>query len=205
MARVPGRDNRIAIPALLVSVAVVGALVWFAVPAVPLVLGWGQAAVVGAVTGGAPSVAPTQVLAEQVDVATDDCRTYYPSGLWNELMWTPSVLLNQTTDRPAITAAELGDALAPSQVRTCAWSNSVGGTIVTSFARVQADAAAIAEAALRGQGYACSTLENGVSCTLSHDDVSEFQRVQGTLWMSSVETAWHPTDYAAQVADFLWK
>ncbi len=205
MARLPGRDNRIAIPALVLSAAVVGALVWFAVPAVPLVLGWGQGALVGAVTAGAPSAAAEEVLAEQVDVATADCRTYYPAGLWNELMWTPSVLLNQTTDRPVITAVDLVDALAPSPVRTCAWSNGTGGTIVTSFAQVQADAAAIADAALRGQGYTCTSVDHGVSCVLSNGDVSEYQRVQGGLWMSSVQSAWHPTDYDTQVADHVWK
>ena len=205
MARVPGRDNRIAVPAMVLSLAIVGALVWFAVPAMPLVMAWAGGAAGNAVTMLAATPTPHTVVAEGLDVAETDCRELYPNDLWNELTWTSDAILSQSTAGPATAMSDLVAALAPTEARTCTWTTSAGQAVVTTFATVSADAAGMAEASLRGQGFACATTEGTLECSSTTDAGTEHQAVHGPLWVTTVSSAWYPEDYDHRIAIHLWQ
>ena len=135
---------------------------------------------------------------------TLDCRAIYPDSLWSELTWRAGALLNQTAGPPATAITPLADALLPSPRVTCAWRLESGGGIVTTLAVVADDAATIADAALRGQGFTC-TLQDGVlRCIRVRGDVVEEHTVRGDLWLSSMETKWHPEDYGSRIEAQIW-
>ncbi len=133
-----------------------------------------------------------------------DCRALYPDSLWSELTWRGGVLLSQTAGPPATTVTSLADALVPSARLTCSWRLRAGGTIVTTLSVVGADAATIADAALRGQGFTCATADAALDCSRVKGDVVEEHTVRGGLWLSSMETSWHPADYGARVEAKVW-
>lgn len=205
MARVPGRDNRIAIPVTVLSLAVVGALVWFAVPAMPLVMTWARGAAGNAATMLAATPTPHAVVADGLDLAETDCRELYPNELWNELTWTSDAILSQSTAGPATAMTDLVAVLAPTAARTCTWIDSGGQTVVTTFATVAPDAGAMAEAALRGQGFGCTTTDGTISCAGETDAGQEHQAVRGSLWVTTVSAAWYPEDYDERIATYLWQ
>ncbi|WP_434970741.1 hypothetical protein [Microbacterium sp. bgisy207] len=205
MARVPGRDNRIAIPVMVLCLGVVGALVWFAIPGMPMVLAWAGGTAGNAATMLAATPTPRAVVADGLDVAATDCRELYPDDLWNELTWTSDAILNQSTGASATAATDLVAALAPTAARTCAWTDSAGQSVVTTFATVADDAAGIAEAALRGQGFACTTTDGTLSCTADTAAGDEHQAVHGALWVTTVAGSWYPEDYDDRIAVHLWQ
>ena len=71
--------------------------------------------------------------------------------------------------------------------------------VVSTLAVVAADAPGLADAALRGQGFACTAGEEGLHCSRSEGATLETHVVRAGLWLSSVERTWHPDDYAARV------
>ena len=130
-------------------------------------------------------------------------RGLYPGPLWGELAWTPQVLLDQTHAGPATTVTALVDALQPAVAVTCTW-RAMAGTIASTLSVVSPDAAAIADLALRGQGFSCEPFGSGVTCRRDSAGVVEEQTVSDGLWLASVETTWHPEQYAARLAAFVW-
>lgn len=203
MARIGGRNLWLAWPAGLLCAGVVGALAWLAAPAIP-----GTVLFVGDTLRAATS-APEAAAARPVgQTALDgsapiDCRDLYPEPLWGELAWTPRVLLDQTHAAPATTVTALVDALQPSVAVTCTW-RAMAGTIASTLSVVSPDAATIADLTLRGQGFSCAPFGSGVSCRRDSGVVVEEQTVRDGLWLSSIETTWHPEAYGARLAAFVW-
>jgi len=203
MARIGGRNLWLAWPAGLLCAAVVGTLVWIAVPAVP-----GTIRFVGDTLRAATSAPQAAAARPVAQTALDgsapvDCRDLYPEQLWGELAWAPQVLLNQTHAAPATTVTALVDALQPAVAVTCTW-RGMAGTIASTLSVVSPDAAPVADAALRGQGFSCVPFEAGVTCTRESGGVVEEQTVRDGLWLASVETTWHPEDYGVRLAAFVW-
>jgi len=203
MARIGGRSTWLAVPAGLLCAGVVAALVWLALPMVPVSVFW-----VGETlrTATAPRAAPVQekTPAQLAAAGLIDCRTLYPDGLWSELTWKGGVLLSQSTAPPATSVTSLTDALTPSIRVTCSWRLREGGRIVSTLAVVGPDAATIADAALRGQGFTCRETAGALACVRSRGNIIEDQRFRDGLWLSSVETIWQPEDYGSRVAAQVW-
>lgn len=204
MARVGGRNSWIAVPAGLVCLAVVGALVWIALPMVPVSITWvGDTLRRATAPQPEATAAPTPAELAIADGAID-CRTLYPDDLWNELIWRGGSLLNQTSAPPATAVSSLTEAVAPEVLVGCDWRLASGGGIVTTLARVDADAGVIAESALRGQGFACEAGGPALVCTRTQGDVVEEHTVRDGLWLVSVETTWHPEEYGARLDRNVW-
>lgn len=201
MARIGGRNAWLAWPAGVLCAAVVVALAWLSQPILPASAAWiGQ--MFYSATHIPPAATPPPTVAS---VAGDiDCRALYPDNLWAELTWTPHVLLSQSAAAPVTTVTGLTDALAPTVRVTCQWRADGAKLIVSTLAQVSMDAVPVAEVALRGQGFAC-TVESGVlSCERTQGDVVEEHVVRDGLWLSSVETAWHPDAFGARLAAHVW-
>lgn len=204
MARVGGRNSWIAVPAGLVCLAIVGALVWLALPMVPVTIAWAGDTLRRAAT---PQPAPTSGPTPAEQAIADggiDCRTLYPDDLWNELAWRGGSLLNQTIAPPATEVVSLTEALAPEVLVTCEWRLASGGGIVTTLSRVDAGARPIAEAALRGQGFACDAGEAALVCTRTQGAVVEEHTLRDGLWLASVQATWHPEGYGARLDRNVW-
>ena len=198
MARVGGRNSWIAVPAGLICAAVVAGLTYLALPMVPVSAGWIGDTLRKATTAQ-PAPAPDASIAQQAaEGAQIDCRGLYPDDLWNELTWRPGSRLDQSAAAPTTQAASFADAVTPDVVVTCTWRAEDGG-IVTTLARVNADAGAIAEASLAGQGFSCATSDDGLVCTRLDGDVLEEHTLRDGFWLVSVETGWHPEDYGARL------
>ena len=199
MARLGGRNTWIAVPAGLACAAVVGALVWLSLPMVPVTVAWAGDMLRNA---SAPQTAPTVSATPAREAAaggTFDCRAMYSDSLWNEMTWTGRTILDQTTDPPSTAVTSLTEALAPVVVRTCAWTNNDGGTVVSSLAVVPDDGPGIAEAALRGQGFSCAIGDPGLHCTTATGDTVETHVFRDGLWLSTSELTWHPEDYGSRL------
>jgi len=204
LARTGGRNAWIAWPAGLLCAAVVGTLAWLAQPMLPVSVAW-----VGDMLRAAST--PPKILPVTESVATRalapgdiDCRALYPDRLWAELTWTPDVLLSQDAAPPATAVTTLTDALTPSVRISCHWRTDDGHTIVSTLAGVASDAGPIADASLRGQGFACVTGADAVVCTRTAGDVLEEHTIRGGLWLSSVERGWHPEEYGARLSAHVW-
>ncbi|WP_345801509.1 hypothetical protein AAIB33_18950 [Microbacterium sp. AZCO] len=203
MARIGGRNLWLAWPAGLVCAGVVGALVYLAAPAVP-----GTVEFVGdtlrAATSAPVAASGLPVGAIALDGSDEiDCRDLYPGPLWSELAWSPNVLLTQNLSLPPTSAAALIDALQPAVRVTCQWKGPQG-TIVSTLARVGADAATVADASLRGQGFSCEAFASGTLCRRTSGGVLEEHAVRDGLWLSSIETGWMPEAFTARLAAFVW-
>lgn len=203
MARIGGRSNWLAVPAGMLCIGVVAALVWLALPMFPVALAWVGDTSQRAITPRPVTVAP-ETPAQRAATGPIDCRALYPDGLWAELTWTGGALLAQTTAPPATRAGSLVDALAPTTRVTCGWQREDDGGIITTLAVVGADAVSIADAALRGQGFTCTTDDVAARCTRARGDVLEEHTVRDGLWLSSIETQWQPEDYGARLEAHLW-
>ncbi len=203
MARIGGRNNWLAVPAGLLCVAIVAGLVYLAVPMVPVSLAWAGDTLRTA-TAPRPEAPARPTPAQSAAVGMIDCRDLYPDSLWSELTWKGGVLLSQSAAPPATAVTSLMDALVPTVRVTCDWRLRQGGRIVTTLAAVAADAGALVHAALRGQGYICAADDAAVSCRRERGDVIEEHAVRGGLWLSSVETRWHPDEYGARVEAYVW-
>jgi hypothetical protein len=204
LARTGGRNSWIAWPVGLICAAVVAALAWLAQPMIPVSVAW-MGDMLRATTSP-PVAAPVEAPVSTIAIAPGDidCRALYPDNLWAELTWTAGVLLSQDMAAPATAVTTLTDALSPSVRITCHWRTDEGGMIVSTLAGVAGDAAPIAEASLRGQGFTCTTDAAALICARTSGDVIEEQTIRGDLWLSSVETAWHPEAYGTRLAAHVW-
>ena len=96
----------------------------------------------------------------------------------------------RTAAPPATAVTTLTDALAPSVRISCHWRTDGGRTIVSTLAGVAGDAGLIADAALRGQGFACAAEPRRAACARAPaGDVLEEHTIRGGLWLSSVGDA----------------
>lgn len=204
MARIGGRNAWIAWPAALLCAGVVGTLTWLALPMVPVAVAWAGDMLRAATEPAAPEPAAT-TLAARVAAAEDvDCRALYPDALWAELTWTPDVLLSQDFAPPATADTSLTDALAPAVRLSCHWRTPDGRLISSTLAAVAPEAAPIAEASLRGQGFTCRTDAAALVCARTSDTVREEHELRDGLWLASVQSGWRIQDYAPRVAARVW-
>lgn len=202
MARIGGRNSWIAVPAGIVCAAVLAMLVWLSLPMIPVTIAW-VGDTLRSATAPKPAVTPEHTPAQAAaNGAAIDCRTLYADDLWNELMWRPGSLLSQSASPPATAAQAFADAAAPQVLVTCTWRFE-RGDIATTLARIDADATAIAEAALAGDGYSCRAGERLV-CTRERGPVLEEHTLGEGLWLVSVESRWHPEDYGARLDRTVW-
>ena len=203
MARIAGRSTWLAVPAGMLCLGVVAGLVWLALPMVPTSVAWvGDTLRAASAPREAAPVRETP--AQLASTRPIDCRALYPDALWAELTWKGGSLLSQTSAPPATTVTSLIDALAPRSLVTCSWRLAEGGVIVTTLAAVPDDAASTIDAALRGEGFTCATVDDALSCRRVRGAVVEEHAVRGGLWLSSVETAWRPDEYGALVEAHVW-
>jgi len=203
MARVGGRNSWIAVPAGMLCAAVVGALLWLSLPMVPVAIAWVGDTLRSATApkaDAAPGQTPAQAAA---DGGAIDCRTLYADDLWNELMWRPGSLLDQSLSPPATSATSFTDAAAPDVLVTCTWRFDTGD-IVTTLSKVDAAAASIAEAALAGDGFSCRAAAGATVCDRTQGAVLEEHTLRDGLWLVSVESRWHPEDYGPRLDRTVW-
>ena len=73
--------------------------------------------------------------------------------------------------------------------------------MTTTLAAVPTDAGAIAAAALPGTGFECADVAERTRCTRIDGDLTETIEAGGGLWLSTSESAWHPSGYASRTAD----
>ena len=204
MARTGGRSTWLAVPAGMLCVAIVAALVWLALPMIPVAIAWAGDSLRTASTPRPVLTAPATPAELAASGSAIDCRAIYPDGLWGELAWYRGALLSQSVGPPATQVASVTEALAPNPRVTCSWRLETGGRIVTSLASVADGAAELADAALRGAGFSCTTSGDALRCRRVSGDVIEENTVRAGLWISSVATAWHPDEYGARVEAQVW-
>ena len=204
MARTGGSKSSIPWPAGLLCAGVVGTLAWLAQPMLPVSVLWVGDMLRAATTP--PVVLPVgESLATRAGSPGDiDCRALYPDSLWAELTWTPDVLLSQDAAPPPTEVTTLTEALTPAVRLSCHWRTHDGRAIVSTLAEVAPDAAPIADASLRGQGFTCASTAGSLECTRLSGDVLEEQTIRGGLWLSSLERGWHPTQYGARLTAHVW-
>lgn len=207
-----GRRWWLAWPAGVLCVAVVGALVYLAVPAVPWAVQYTIATLQQGARAGTASP-PTPAPVESIGTAlTDDCVSLYPAGLWLELALDPRTVLSQNMTPPA---DELTRAMAPwhPAVRmTCAWRAATGASVRTSLVDLtgsesdDATRGAIAEA-LTARGFGCRITRADASlltCTRRSGQNVDTAVVHGDVWLSTAEEGWHPDGYQAALVQRLW-
>lgn len=202
MARTGGRSTWIAVPVTLVCFAIVGMLVWLALPMMPVAGAWVGDSLRGA--SERANRAPAPPAARVIDFDTLDCRGIYPDALWAELTWTAGVVLRQDRTAPATAATTVTEALAPQVRVTCRWSRRQPGTIVTTLASVDPGVTPVAEAALASQGFRCARTETALNCDRDRGRVREEHTLRDGLWLSSVETRWRPERYGARLDAFVF-
>ena len=210
MARANGRNLWIAWPIGVICAAVVAALLYVAQPMIPVVAGWtGSMFYAATHLPGATAADETVAagIAQGAEPGSLDCRALYPDDLWAELIWTPDVLLSQNLAPPSASVTVLADALAPTVLVTCSWRAAGGISIASTLARVPAEFAEIAGTALREQGFSCTVDTGGgggVACSRARAGVIEEYVVRDGLWLSSVQSSWHPSRYGARLAANVW-
>ncbi|MFV0374256.1 hypothetical protein [Microbacterium sp.] len=194
MARVGGRN---AVAAWIIGVLCAAIVIGLAVLAVPLLPGgstW---------FGAAPEEEAPAPERAPVPGEARECRDLYGDALWASLRWEPGAEISVSRDSPNLTATEVVDALAPAVRFTCAWT-SEDGEITTTYADVAADAPTVVKATLPDAGFGCRNVRDRVRCTRTDEDVIETVEVGDGRWLSSVQVAWTPTQYAERVADRAW-
>ncbi|MEI3846298.1 MULTISPECIES: hypothetical protein [unclassified Microbacterium] len=202
MARVGGRNSWIAVPVGLLCAAVLGVLVWLSLPMIPVAVAW-VGDTLRAATSPQPQATPALTPAQEAaGGAAIDCRTLYADDLWNELMWRPGSLLDQSAAPAATSATAFADAASPEVLVTCTWRFD-DGEIVTTLAKIDPEASSIAEAALSGDGYACRAGEQ-LTCTREDGAVLEEHTLRDGLWLVSVASRWHPEDYGPRLDRTVW-
>lgn len=203
MARIGGRNSWIAVPAGMLCVAVVGALVWLSLPMIPVTVAWIGDTLRQATEPQPAATAAATPAQRAVEGGSIDCRTMYPDDLWNELTWREGSLLNQSLAAPATAATSFADAAVPEVLVTCDWRFETGG-IVTTLSKVDPATATVAEAALSGEGFSCRTSGGELDCSRTDGDVLEEHTLRDGLWLVSVERQWQPEDYGARLDHGVW-
>ena len=204
MDRATGRSLWVAIPATALCIGVLGALVWLARPMLPVAFGW-VGDTLRSATAAEQAVeeapAPADVVAGGAEL---DCRDAYPDLLWAELIWRGDVLLGQNRTPPPLSTPDIGDALTPLVHVTCAWTFGDAGSIVSSLATVDEEAAAVAEAAFAASGFTCETTDAATTCRGESRGVVEEHVFRGGLWLATVADGWMPEEYPARLSAFVW-
>ena len=195
MARVGGRNTLFAWTVGVACAAVIGLLVWLAVPLVPASLAFLGDQVNPPTSGPAAGDGEDAASGEPTE-----CRDLYPDRLWSSLVLSEDAVLSPSTDAPASAAAGFVDALAPSVRFTCVWQGAEG-TISTTLAAVPTDAGAIAKTALPALGFACDTVAARVRCVLTAEERVETIETAGGVWLSTVQDGWRPSRYTDEVAE----
>nr|WP_274635891.1 hypothetical protein [Microbacterium bovistercoris] len=201
-----GRKAWIAWPAGLLCAGVVAGLAWLAAPGIPAAVQFAgdllRSATAAEQAASAPATArPIESIGTAI---TDDCRSLYPDKLWVQLSWQPHVVLDQSQDPPATAATGVRDALTPDVLMTCAWRDRDGGTVVTTLAKVDAAAAAVARPGFASQGFHCTDAGGGIRCARTSGRTTEENVVRDGMWLSTTEQAWHPSDYTDELVRRLW-
>lgn len=195
MARLGGRNAPFAWVVGILCAAIVAGLAFLAIPMVPVVTDWA----VQTLSGSKPS-------SERAgdDDGPVECRDLYVAPLWASLTWASGSELTRPAEVTATSAAALLEAAQPTVRFTCAWSSDAG-TVSTTVAEVDQDAAAVAVAGMPALGFTCAEVGTRTRCARAEGEVVETVETGGGLLVASVETAWHPTQYAARVADRVWR
>ncbi|MGZ0711790.1 hypothetical protein ACWPKO_25995 (plasmid) [Coraliomargarita sp. W4R53] len=204
MARVGGRNAWIAVPVGLICAAIVGALVWLAIPMTPVLAVWGGDMLRQATTVkplAEVGISPAELALAEGDL---DCRELYPDDLWAEMVWQGGAVLSQTPATQATEVVELVAAVQPQLRATCAWQLHADRSVVTTLSHVEDDAIILADASLRSQGFSCTSDGAALTCTRTRGDVIETQVLREGLWLSSLETNWHPSEYGSRLSAFVW-
>jgi len=203
VARISGRNLWIAIPAGMLCAAVVGALAYLAVPMLTPAASWVGAMAYNITHLPAPAV-EEGTAGTFATTEGSDCRALYPDPLWSELVWTPEVLLSQTAAAPAEVDPALAEALQPEVRVSCTWRAPGERSISTTVAEVAADAVPVAAASLTAAGYRCEQ-SGSLRCVRTSGAVVQEDIMRDGLWISSVETSWHPEDYSGRIAAHVWR
>lgn len=202
MARTGGRRIWIAIPVTLLCFAVVGALIWLALPLLPASIDWAGDSLRAASERAQQQrdEANTQTL----DSENIDCRNLYPDDLWSELVWTSGALLDQDTDPPNTRVVVLVEVLMPTVRVNCTWNEPDGGRIVTTLSAVAADAAVVAEQTMTAEGFACTANDDALVCTRNRDGIREEHTIREGYWLAHVQNRWLPQRYGTRIDAHLW-
>lgn len=202
MARTGGRNLWIAVPATTLVFAVVAALVWLALPMLPVAFQWvGETLRAATMRAQEADAEPAFV---DLDLDALDCRDIYPDDLWAELRWTPGVALAQDVSAPPTGVDGLADQLDADVAVTCAWTRRAGGEMVTTLAWVASDAAAIMPDALRVAGFSCAVVDGLHECARIEGGVREEHVLSGRLWLVSSQSEWQPAGYTDRLEAWLF-
>lgn len=196
MARVGGRNAFLAWVVGIGCAALLAALVFLAIPLLPVATTW-----IGNAAAG-PTAKPDAAAPEPTGPPAE-CDQLYGEALWAALRWADGAVLTPSKDAPTTTAAALVDALQPQVQLTCSWI-AAAGTLTSTLATAPADAGSIAAAALPAVGFACEAVSDRTRCTRVDGELTETIETGGGLWLSSSETGWHPEAYASRVARAVW-
>ena len=205
MARIGGRSTWIAVPAGMLCVGVVAALVWLALPMFPVAVDWvGDS--LRAASRPAP-VAPAEPTPAERAVASEsfDCRAIYPDS--------PVVrahVAGRSASQPDGGTPRDRDHVA----RRRAAAEPPPHVLVApgERRRHRHDARGRRRRRLddRRRGAARSGIHVRAGCAAAlrcvrvRGDVIEEHTVRGTLWLSSMETKWHPEEYGLRIEAEVW-
>ncbi len=197
MARVGGRNAAFAWFAGLVCLGVVAALVWFALPALPVAAQW-----IGVTLGAsqpapgaaASPTAPGPSAPAAPSAVPSDCRTLYSDAMWAALTQSGHLI---TTAGPVRVDAALKQALTATPALTCAW-RSDAGEITTTLFRTAGPAAQLTVAALSAAGYAC-TAGTVAQCDRDRGASAQSHAAGPGAWVATTFGAWRPDGYASDV------
>ena len=203
MARVGGRNAAFAWVVGVGCLAILGVLAALALPLIPASMTWFGTTVDTA--QGTSQTAPTSapVAAGEEGALPTECPALYDEALWATMRFTRGAVLTPSKDAPVTTATALVSALSPDVQLTCFW-HADAGTVSTTLATVPPDAGAIAAAALPGSGFTCESVDERTRCTRTDGDLTETIEAGGGLWLSTSESAWHPTGYVSRTGDRIW-
>ena len=195
MARIGGRNSWIAWPAGLLCAAVVAALVWLALPMLPVSVAW-----VGDMLRATTSAARRRAGARRPRDAARSRRATSTAARCTPTTCGPSspgrrsAAVAGRRRRPPTAVTSLTDALAPSRAghlplaagrRAARSSSTLAGVGRRRRARSPTPRCAVRDSRAQPTTRRCV-------CTRAAGDVVEEHTVRGGLWLSSVETAWHP-------------
>lgn len=200
MARVGGRNAFFAWVVGIGCLATLGVLAYLAVPMIPASVAW----VGGTVSGPATTSDPVAAAGDDnAATAPTECADLYDEALWATMRFARGAVLTPSADAPVTTATALVTALQPQVTMTCTW-HADAGSVSTTLATVPSDAGAIAAAALPGAGFACTTQDDRTTCVRTDGDLTETIAAGGGQWLSTSESGWHPSGYAAATAARAW-